>query len=239
MMVHPYSPQSIMTFHRQRTNKYGETQDWTKVKVHDSILKITGTNNARVFQSTAASLDDEWITASTGYVISTFDCIRALKEWPPFLRPLIFRLIPQRAAIAEQWRIGRKRVKQTVSERQQKGGDLEDPPSVLDLLSDGKNAQYAADLETQLLYQMTLVAVGTVTTFSSIIQAIYDLVAYPVYIQEIRDELASVPRSSDGLFNRDSISAMKKLDSFIKESQRLSAPDLSESTVHPDEIYHC
>lgn len=160
--------------------------------------------------------------------MTTFDCIRSLKQWPPFLRSIVYRFIPERAAITDQWLKGRKRVSQSLLERQRKGGNLEDPPSMLDLLSSGKNEHFAGDIEKQLLYQMTLVAVGTVTTFSSIIQAIYDLVAYPEYIPALREELLSVPRDDDGTFNKDSISAMKKLDSFIKESQRLSAPDLSK-----------
>lgn len=201
---------------------------WTKVKVHDRILHLTGTNNARVFQSTNASLDDEWVATSTAYVISTFDCIRALKEWAPCLRPFIYRFLPQRTAINNQWRTCRKRVLKSMEERQRKGYNLEEPPSMLDYLSSGKNEQFAKDIEKQLLFQMTLVAVGTVTTFSSIIQAIYDLVAHPEYIDELRDEVLHVPRNDDGTYNRESISAMRKLDSFIKESQRLSAPDLSE-----------
>ena len=111
--------------------------------------------------------------------------------------------------------------------RKEKGRNLEDPPSMLDLLSSGKNEHIAGDVDKQLRYQMTMVAVGTVTTFSSIIQAIYDLATYTDYIPMLREEINTVPRNADGTFNKDSIMALKKLDSFIKESQRLSAPDLS------------
>ncbi|KAF5254026.1 hypothetical protein FANTH_1208 [Fusarium anthophilum] len=200
---------------------------WTPVKVHDRVLRLIATNNARVFQGTAASLDEEWLAASTGYVLACFDCIRALKQWHPWLRPLVYRFIPERAAIKDQWLKGRKRVRASMRERQEKGGNLEDPPTMLDHLSNGRNEHIADDVELQLLHQMTLIAVGTVTTFSSTTQAIYDLVAHPEYIPILREEVESMPRDQNGNFTKDSTVAMDKLDSFLKESQRFNSPDLT------------
>ncbi|RGP74498.1 hypothetical protein FLONG3_6057 [Fusarium longipes] len=200
---------------------------WTPVQVHDRVLRLIATNNARVFQGTAASLDEEWLSASTGYVLACFDCIRALKQWHPWLRPLVYRFIPERAAIKDQWAKGRKRVMASMKDRQRKGGNLEDPPTMLDHLSNGRNEPMANDVEMQLLHQMTLIAVGTVTTFSSTTQAIYDLAAHPEYVPILRQEVESLPRDKDGQFNRDSTLAMEKLDSFLKESQRFNSPDLT------------
>ncbi|KAF4989060.1 hypothetical protein FGRMN_9390 [Fusarium graminum] len=196
-------------------------------KVHDRVLRLVATNNARVFQGTAASLDDEWLDASTGYVLACYDCIRTVKQWHPWLRPIVYRFIPERAAIKDQWAKGRKRITASMRERKEKGGNLEDPPTMLDHLSSGKNESIADDVEIQLLHQMTLIAVGTVTTFSSTTQAIYDLAAHSEYIPILREEVESVPRNHNGTFNKDSILAMEKLDSFLKESQRLNSPDLS------------
>ncbi|VUC36293.1 unnamed protein product [Clonostachys rosea] len=201
--------------------------DWTPVEIHDKILTLVGINNARVFLSSSAAADDEWVAASTGYVLSVFDCIRALKEWAPWMRPFVYRFLPERAAIKKQWAEGRRRVKQSMEERVKKGGHLEDPPSMLDHLSSGKNAHLQNDLEHQTLFQMTLVAVGTVTTFASTVQALYDLAMHPEYIPILREEIESVPVDENGMFTKEAIPGMKKLDSFIKESQRLSAADLS------------
>jgi cytochrome P450 len=118
----------------------------------------------------------------------------------------------------------------SMRERQEKGGNVEDPPTMLDHLSNGRNEPIANDIELQLLHQMTLIAVGTVTTFSSTTQAIYDLVAHPEYIPILREEVESVPRDQNGNFTKDSTVAMDKLDSFLKESQRFNSPDLSKLT---------
>lgn len=209
-------------------DRMGHFLDWTPVAIHDRILKLVGTNNARVFLSETASADEEWVGASTEYVLSVFDCIRALKEWPPWMRPFVYRFLPERAAITRQWVRGRRRVQACMQERTMKGGILENPPSMLDHLSSGKNSHMADDLEKQVLFQMTLVAVGTVTTFASTVQAVYDLVMHPEYIPILRDEIELVPVDENGMFTKEAITAMQKLDSFIKESQRLAAADLSK-----------
>jgi cytochrome P450 len=162
-----------------------------------------------------------------GYVLPVFECIQALKQWPPWLRPFVYRFIPMRAAINKQWAKGRERVLASMEARKAKGSNLEAPPSILDNLSAGKNENLADDVEKQLLYQMTLVAVGTVTTFASIVQIIYDLAVHPEYIPLLREEVQCAERDENGYFTKDSLSAMKKMDSFIKESQRLKAADLS------------
>jgi cytochrome P450 len=120
----------------------------------------------------------------------------------------------------------------SMKDRQRKGSNLEDPATMLDHLSNGRNEPMANDIEMQLLHQMTLIAVGTVTTFSSTTQAIYDLAAHPEYVSVLRQEVESVPRDQNGNFNRDSTVAMEKLDSFLKESQRLNSPDLSRCSTN-------
>lgn len=204
-------------------------KDWTSVKVHDRILKLTGYSNARVFHSTTASQSSEWVDASTGYVLSTFDCIRALKAWPPYLRPFVHRFIPERKAILDQWKRARPFIVESLQRKKELGGAfLEQPGSMLDYMTSGKSEGIAYDVEKQLLYQMTLVAVGTVTTFSSIVQVLYDLATYPNYIPILREEIEQLERDQDGYLTKDAVFAMRKMDSFIKESQRLHAPDLCE-----------
>lgn len=201
---------------------------WTKTKIHDEVLRIIGHNNARVFHSTAASLNDEWVKYSTSYVLTTFGMIQKLKEWRPFLRPIVHWLISERKEINKQWSLARIHVQNSLAARKAKGGNLEDPPSMLDYLSSGKNACMADNLNEQLRFQMTLVAVGTVTTHASVCQAVYDLATYPEYVPILREEVESVSRGQDGNFTKESLAAMTKLDSFMKESQRLTAGDLSK-----------
>lgn len=55
----------------------------------------------------------------------------------------------------------------------------------------------------------------------------YNLAAYPQYIPELRDEIRSVLTQHGDAFTSSALQAMKKLDSFIKETMRLYPPGLA------------
>lgn len=69
--------------------------------------------------------------------------------------------------------------------------------------------------------------------------ALYDLVCRREYIQPLRDELELViaedGQDTDGngflKLKKSSLTKLRKLDSFLKESQRLSPPGYSNSSV--------
>ena len=65
----------------------------------------------------------------------------------------------------------------------------------------------------------------------TITMALYDLVAHPEYIEPIREEIESII-AEDG-WSKASIMKMKKLESFMKESQRYSPLALCTSINLP------
>ena len=72
-------------------------------------------------------------------------------------------------------------------------------------------------------------------------QAVYDLVSRPEYILPLRDEIQQVVDEdgqdidSDGFLKlkKTSMPKLRKLDSFLKESQRLSPAGISTCTFLP------
>lgn len=74
------------------------------------------------------------------------------------------------------------------------------------------------------------------TTSMAATAAIYDLAAYPEYIQPLRDEIEQVIAEDgqdidgDGFvrLKKSSMPKLWKLDSFLKESQRFTPPQLRE-----------
>lgn len=70
-------------------------------------------------------------------------------------------------------------------------------------------------------------------------QAMFDLVAHPEYIEPLRDELRQAKDSNDG-WSKASISKLRKMDSFIKESQRFRPPGLGMLLPHlkPSKLHH-
>jgi len=69
---------------------------------------------------------------------------------------------------------------------------------------------------------LSLAAIHTTTMAAA--QAINDLCQHPEYVDSLREEITEV--LEDGKWEKTTLNKMRKLDSFIKESQRLSPPSL-------------
>jgi cytochrome P450 len=60
------------------------------------------------------------------------------------------------------------------------------------------------------------------TTSLTVTQALFDLALYPEYVAELRTEVNQVASEAlDGKLGKDSMQKLRKLDSFLKESQRV------------------
>lgn len=66
------------------------------------------------------------------------------------------------------------------------------------------------------------------TTSMAACQALFQMCEHPEYIPELREEVRRVVAEDEG-WRKTTLTKMRKLDSFIKESQRLHPPSLRES----------
>lgn len=73
-----------------------------------------------------------------------------------------------------------------------------------------------------LTNQILFVAIAsTRSTATSIVNTLFDLITFSQHQQPLRDEITKVLMESGG-WSLSAVQKMKKLDSFIKESQRLN-----------------
>jgi len=74
-------------------------------------------------------------------------------------------------------------------------------------------------------YMQMLTSVAAIhTTAMNSTHVLYDLATHPEYIAPLRDEIEKVLADDGGILIKTSMTKLRKLDSFIKESQRLSPP---------------
>lgn len=152
------------------------------------------------------------------------DYLHALKQWPQSLRPLACLLIPQRSMPIEQWRRLNSHLSATLQARLLSGSRAH-PPSIFDHIVGLK-----PDITTEELIhaQISLVVVGIHATAAGLTQLVYDLAAHSEQGRELRDEGLDVFKIQ---WTKSSLGELKKLDSRMKESQRMSSADLSECIV--------
>jgi len=60
-------------------------------------------------------------------------------------------------------------------------------------------------------------------------QALYDLAAHPEYVKEMREEAEAMIHANG--WTKHAMQGMRKIDSFLKESQRLNGLGSSKSQV--------
>lgn len=64
--------------------------------------------------------------------------------------------------------------------------------------------------------------------------ALYDLAIHPEYMKEMRDEIEAII-AEDG-WTKPAMQRMRKVDSFLKESQRLNSLSIGMSIVYATDL---
>lgn len=66
---------------------------------------------------------------------------------------------------------------------------------------------------------------------------LYDLAAYQEHVAPLREELQTVLSEDGGKFRKSTMPKLRKLDSFMKESQRVNPPGLSKLPTSPSTFH--
>lgn len=212
-------------------DKYvGECTEWTERTLYDTVLGIVCLLSSRAFVGLPLSRDEEWIHVSARYALDGGHEAHSLSPYPRFIRPLVAPFILKRL---KRYRAIARRLLQPVldqivedtkngqTKNAKAGGDLmryilnhyEDEPVMEHLARDQLNASFAA----------------MHTTTICITQTLFDLAARPEYIAPLREELASVMETDgalDGRLHKQSMVKLAKMDSVVRESQRMNPPGL-------------
>lgn len=201
-----------------------------RVSIHDIIVRVVARVSARVFLGPEICRKEEWLSTSIHFTENVYEVIITLRMLPSFLHPVIAPLLPA------YWRVLRdistaKRIICPIVEKRLRGmqelGDLFDKPD--DLLQWMLDIGNADELKPEKLAHrhLMLSLAGIHTSSMSTAHAIYDLCANPEYFEPLREELSSVLAESGG-WKKAIIPKFRKLDSFLKESQRVNPPSLCE-----------
>lgn len=157
----------------------------------------------------------------------------ALKKWYPWIRPLVYRFVPQIKSAHK----GKKRAVELLRPvlEARVRGDLGEkgahckPMDMLQWLSEKSIADGKVDVDHITGLQLILGFASIHSNTGTITNILYDLVARPEYIAPLREEIRTVLDKNDGIHSRRALDQMWKLDSFMKESMRYTPTNLSKS----------
>lgn len=179
--------------------------------------------------------DEEWINVSVNYTIDAFLAARDLRMWPSVLQPIVHWFLPRTRAIRKHMRTARQIIRRELRERELiREGKMKDPypgekqDDALDWMQ-----ELAGDHQMDLPRSQVGLSLAAIHTTSNLItNVMYDLAAYPEYIQPLRDEIKTV-MEEDGELKKTSLTKMKLMDSVLKETQRVNPVSMSKSRGCP------
>lgn len=172
---------------------------------------------------------------SINYAIHVFTAVIKLQFFPEWFRPIGQYLVSELRQVRRDLATAKSILAPIITERlqamQMPGSGTEEPPDdVCQWLLEALPEEERTDIETQAHLQLLLAASSIHTTNNLLTDCMYDLAAYPEVQEELREEVYQILEVEQGWEKKESMSRLKKLDSFIKEVQRCSG-NISKS--HP------
>ncbi|KAL9047291.1 MAG: hypothetical protein Q9214_000091, partial [Letrouitia sp. 1 TL-2023] len=204
-------------------------EDWTPINVHPTLLRIVGRASARIFVGPLLCRDPLWLETSIDFAKCVFMGSSLLKTIPSVIRPVAALFYPIMYRIRRHHRNARKLLIPEIRRRRKQAATVPDwksekPDDMLQWLEDastGADARPERMVDRQL--GMSFAAIHTTT--NHLTNVVYDLAArWDEYGPELRAEVEEMLTESNWLWKKSTLAKLSKLDSFMKESQRLNPP---------------
>ncbi|KAI1809370.1 cytochrome P450 [Poronia punctata] len=205
--------------------------DWTPIDLHEKLLRVVAQASARIFVGYPLCRNEEWLACSTKFALDVMTGGEKLKQWHPWLRPVAQYFVPEMTRIRGDHQ---RALELLLPELEKRSGQSEQvaPGSRNDMIEwmqqrAKKLGDRSFDNRELANLQMLTATAAIHTTRLAIIHALYDLAARPEYVEPLRRELLDVTKDSNGVLQKQHLTRMRMLDSFMKESQRHSPPSVA------------
>ncbi|GIK05553.1 hypothetical protein Aspvir_009666 [Aspergillus viridinutans] len=206
---------------------------WTRVKPRSIMPKVATILSGRAFVGLPLSREPDWIESNVNYTQDVSRAWMVLRFYPHWIRPLVAPFLRDVKTLEKNKAlIGRKIAKLLADQEAQKlspakekipGGDM------IDWFKSRYQAQGKTATAQQLTRDQLLATFASIYNLSNALTyVIFDLAAYPAVVDELREELDQVlgPNVGAESIDKTTLPRLIKMDSFVRESQRLSPTSL-------------
>lgn len=199
--------------------------EFTPVTIQPFVLRAVSRLSGSVFVGHGLGRTEQWMDTSVNFAIHVFIAVIKLQFFPTWLRPIAQYIVSDLRQIDRDIAQAQDMLKPIIDERLQ---DAELDPSgerpddfvqwMLDVLPEDQKRDYKLQAKLHLI----LCAAAIHTTSNLATDCIYDLAAHPEDQEALRQEAREVLEKDQGWARKESLAKLKKMDSFVKESQRLA-----------------
>ena len=210
----------------------GHCKDWKSFPTYQTMLQIVALTSGRTFVGLPLSRTEEWLQASIQHTIGSVQFSDRLRGYPALLRPVVAPFLKDLKSVREvQDQVTRllrpiidKHVSSKNLEKQAMLANGEEGRMVSWLLGRyARNTRAQVDPNRLVRDHLTLSFAAIHVASIALTHVLHDLAFRPEYMQPLRDELsAELAKATDGKLSSKGLANLVKMDSFIKESLRLS-----------------
>jgi cytochrome P450 len=202
-----------------------DCDDWTPVHINEIIVNIVARVSARIFVGPDLCRNQEWLSTSIQFTKNVGRTRNMVRILPTLLRPVLAPTMKSYWGIYSNLKTAKRIIVPIIKERRAnaiKDPNYKKPNDFLQWMID--DARPDEGHHDDLAHRQLMIGLAAIqTTSMQGSHFIYDLCAYPQYAPALRDEIVSVLRE-DGGWGKTTLNKLRKMDSFIKESQRLNPP---------------
>ena len=204
--------------------------DWTEITMYKTLVDIIAQVSGRVFVGKELCEDPQYLDCATNYTLNLIDSVTAIKKLRPWLRPLLAPRTPEIRRLRQKEKMATELLFPLVQARQEAAKDpnWEKPDDMTQWMLD-RSAGDNITTEHFAKLQLGLIFAAIHTTSMTSANILYTLAATPEYITPLREEIRSVIAEHDGNITAKALQQMEKLDSYMKEVNRVYTPGLSRS----------
>ena len=189
-----------------------------------ALLRVVALVSGRVFVGPELNRNEDFLECSITFTLNIFQSAEKVREHWPIFRRIATYFIPEIKKCNESLAKMKSLMKPILKERHRLAADAQ-TENIADMVSwniANASANMAYDLDFQAYAQLLVSMAAIHTTSLTSTNAWLDLAAHPEYLDRLRREVVDVLASEPaGALTKTGMSKLRKLDSFLKESQRM------------------
>ncbi|KAF2219176.1 cytochrome P450 [Elsinoe ampelina] len=198
-----------------------DRSDWLTVNPRSAMFRMASILSSRAFVGLPLSREPDWVAAVTTFTGQVSKAWLRLRFVPSQLHRIVGAFLSETRQLESSKAYIRQELAKHIAirknDKQGPGGEL------LDWLP--TNYTSTPTLE-DLTRDLLLVIFASIYNLSNALTyAMFDLADRPDIVQELREELLQVV-GAGGQVDKSNVGRLRKMDSFLRESQRLSPPSL-------------
>lgn len=205
--------------------EFKDCKEWTPMAIQPFILRAVSRLSGCVFVGAELGRTEEWMDLSSNYAVRAFIAVIKLQFFPTWLRPVASFLVSELRQIDRDVAKAQSLLTPIINQRLQDeelDPSGERPDDFVQWLLDALPEEDKRDYHAQAKLHLILCAAAIHTTSNLATDCIYDLATYPEHQEILREEAKEILEQDGGWAKKESMAKLKKMDSFIKESQRLA-----------------